>query len=141
MIVKSFLLFAGLFFALTLSSSISSVSSASKLERAEVNFSSPVQLMGKTLQGNYIFVHNDEASARGETCTFVYRNSESPKNLVASFHCTSAIRNRVTHFTVRSAQNVMDETEITEFQFRGATVAHLLPAYLHDAHIAIVPLN
>ena len=97
--------------------------------------------MGKTLQGNYIFVHNDEASARGETCAFVYKNSESRKNLVASFHCASALRNKVAHFTVRSVKNEMSETEITEFQFPNAAVAHLLPAYLHDTHIAVVPMN
>ena len=143
--MKIFLLFAGLFCALTLSSnSISSVSSATttaRLQRAEMKFSDPVQLMGATLQGDYIFVHNDEASARGEACTFVYKNSEKPKNLVASFHCTTAVRNKAVHFTVRSAKNEMGQFEVTEFQFKGSSVAHVLPAYLHDAHVSIVPMN
>jgi|SRR5215204_7080074 len=144
MIVKTFLLFASLLIALTLSNNSTSVSSATttdKLQRAEANFSSPVQLLGVTLQGDYIFIHDDEASARGEACTFVYKNSEKPKNLVVSFHCTSAVRSNVAHFTVRSAQNEMGQLEVTEFQFPGSVVGHVLPAYLHDAHVSIVPIN
>jgi hypothetical protein len=143
MIVKTFLFFAGLFcaFALSSNSSVSSATTTAKLQRAEASFSSPVQLMGATLQGDYIFVHNDEASGRGEACTFVYKNSEKPKNLVTSFHCTTALRSKVAHFTVRSAPNEMGQLEVTEFQFPDSSVAHLLPAYLHDGHVSIVPIK
>jgi hypothetical protein len=133
--VKTLLFFASLLCALALSSSaISSVSSAStiaRLQRAEVSFSSPVQLMGETLRGNYIFVHNDEASARGEACTFVYKNSEKPENLVTSFHCTKAVRIKATRFTVRSKRNEMGQLEVKEIQFPGSTLTHLVPLLPH----------
>src|SRR6185503_20487452 len=75
-IMKSFLLFIGLIGALTLSSSLtSSVTSAAntaKRERAVMKFNEPVTLMGVTLKGEYLFLHDDEAMARGEACTYVY---------------------------------------------------------------------
>lgn len=144
--MKSFLIFASLLCALTLSSSsVSSVSSAAGMarrQRAEVNFAHPVQLMGVTLQGDYLFVHDDEAMARGEACTFVYQGlNEKPKKLVASFHCMPAARNQVAYFTVRFSPNEMGQLELTEFQFAGSTEAHLVPAHQHDVHIAVVPMN
>lgn len=144
--MKSFLLFAGLLCALTLSSSsVSSVSSApgiARLQRAEMTFAHPVELMGVTLQGDYLFVHDDQAMARGEACTFVYKGlNEKPKNLVATFHCVPAARNQVAYFTVRTSPNEMGQLELTEFQFAGSTEAHLVPAHQHDAHVAIVPMN
>ena len=143
--MKTFLLFGGLFFALAISSnaisSASNTTNTSKRQRAEVNFSSPIQVMGATLRGDYIFVHDDGATARGEACTFVYKNSEKPKNLVVSFHCTAVVRNKVAHFTVRSSENPLGQEEITEFQFPGTAVGHVLPAYLHTEHISIVPIT
>jgi hypothetical protein len=144
--MRNFLLFAGILCALTLSSSsIPSVSSAagiSRHQRAEVNFAQPVQLMGVTLQGDYLFVHNDEAMVRGDACTFVYQGlSEKPNKLVATFHCIPAARNQVAHFTVRSSPNEMGQLELMEFQFAGSTEAHVVPSHQHDEHIAIVPIN
>ena len=46
---------------------------AARKEQAVTNFSQPVKLMGVTLKGEYLFVHDDAAMARGETCTFVYK--------------------------------------------------------------------
>ncbi len=144
--MKSFLLFAGLLGALALSStSISSGSSAAGIatrQRAEMNFANPVLLMGVTLQGDYLFVHDDLAMARGDACTCVYKGlNEKPKNLVASFHCLPAGRNQVAHFTVRTAPNEMGQLELMEYQFAGSTEAHLVPSHQHDVHIAIVPMN
>lgn len=107
-----------------------------------MNFAHPVELMGVTLQGDYLFVHDDQAMARGEACTFVYKGfNEKAKNLVATFHCLPAYRNQVAHFTVRTSQNEMGQRELTEFQFAGSTEAHLVPAPTHDAHIALAPMN
>lgn len=143
--MKSFLLLAGLLCALTLSSSsVPSVSSAgvARRQRAETTFALPVQLMGVTLQGDYLFVHDDEAMVRGEACTFVYKGlNEKPNNLVATFHCVPAARNQVVYFTVRSSLNEMGQLELTEYQFAGSTEAHLVPAHQHDVHIAGMPLN
>ena len=144
--MKSFLLIAGLLCALTLSSSsISSGSSAAAVarrQRAEVNFPNAVKLMGVTLQGNYLFVHDDEAMARGEACTYIYKGlNENPKNLVATFHCIPATRNQAVYFTVRTATDEMGQAQLTEFQYPGSTEAHLVPSHQHDGHVPIAPMN
>lgn len=144
--MRNFLLFAGILCALTLSSSIPSVSSSpgmSRKQQAEVNFAQPVQLMGETLQGDYLFVHDDEAMVRGDACTFVYKGlNEKANKLVATFHCIPAARNQVAHFTVRSSPNEMGQLELMEFQFAGSTEAHVVPTpHQHDEHVAIVPIN
>ena len=144
--MKSFLLFAGLLCALTLSSSsvpaVSSGVGVIRLQRAEVNFAQPVELMGVTLKGDYVFVHDDQAMARGEACTFVYRGfNEEPKNLVSTFHCLPAARNQVAHFTVRTSRNEMGQLEITEYQFAGSAEAHLVPTHPHYAYVPLVWMN
>ena len=125
------------------SSSIPSVSNAAgiaKRQRAETNFYRPIQLMGVTLQGDYLFVHDDEAMARGEACTFVYKGfSENPKNLVVSFHCLPAGRNQVAYFTVRSSMNELGQLQLTEYQFAGSSEGHVVPAHSHSAHVPVVP--
>ena len=144
--MKSFFLIAGLLCALTLSSSLissgSSAAGVARRQRAEVNFANSVKLMGVTLQGNYLFVHDDEAMARGEACTYVYKGlNENPKNLVATFHCIPATRNQAVYFTVRTATDEMGQAQLTEFQYPGSTEAHLVPAHQHDVHVPIVPMK
>ena len=131
--MKSVLLFIALICAVTLSSSLTqsgaTAATGAKRERAVIKFSQPVMLMGKTLKGEYLFVHDDLAMARGEACTFVYKgNADIPNKLVVSFHCTPAQRDQVADFTVRSLQTSPGVTELKEFQFGGSTEAHLVPA-------------
>lgn len=130
--MKKPLFLVGLLFALVLSgSSILSITSAAagtKNARAEVRFDQPVNLMGQTLKGNYLFVHDDLAMARGEACTYVYKgNAEVRENLVISFHCKPQERNKASHFTVRSRQTTSGLEVLTEFQFSGSTESHLIP--------------
>ena len=129
--MKSVLLFIALICAVTLGSSLmqsSATATGAKRERAVMKFSQPVLLMGKTLKGEYLFVHDDLAMARGEACTFVYKgNADIPNKLVASFHCTPAQRDKVSDFTVRSVEISPGLTELQEFQFAGSTEAHLVP--------------
>jgi hypothetical protein len=144
--MKGFLLFIALLCAVTLSSSstpsVTNVANAAKKERAVTNFSQPVKLLSVTLKGEYLFVHDDEAMARGEACTFVYKGvAEVPSNLVFSFHCTPAERAKVANFTVRTLLISPAEYELKEFQFAGSTEAHLVPVSYHAAHVPIVPLN
>lgn len=130
--MKSILLFIAVLCALTLSNSLTPTAvratSMAKKDRAVIKFSQPLVLMGATLQGEYLFVHDDAAMARGEACTFVYKgNVEIPNKLVVSFHCTPAVRDKVARFTVRSVQVSPGLSEIREFQFGGMTEAHLVP--------------
>ena len=139
--MKSSLLFIALLCALTLSSSAPSVSSAAnaaKKDRAVTRFDQPVELMGVTLKGEYLFVHDDAAMMRGEACTFVYKGvAETLKNLVVAFHCEPAARGKVSHFTVRTFLTPAGQNELREFQFEGSSEAHVVPVSQHAAHVNI----
>ena len=145
-IMKSFLLFIALLFVVTLSSSsaptVTNAARAAKTERAVMRFDRPVTLMDVTLRGEYLFVHDDAAMARGESCTYVYKGTtEDPNRLVVAFHCIPVQRVKVDYFTVRTSPGATGDYELREFQFKGSTEAHLVPMHLHNAHVAIVPVN
>ena len=143
--MKSSLLFFALLSALTLSSSAPSVSNAAnaaKKDRAVTRFDQPVELMGVTLKGEYLFVHDDAAMMRGEACTFVYKGvAETLNNLVVAFHCEPAARGKVTHFTVRTFLTPAGQTELREFQFAGSSETHVVPVSQHAAHVNIAQLD
>jgi len=144
--MKKILLFITLLSALTLSSglasSVTNASSVGKKERAMVTFTEPVKLMGVTLRGDYLFVHNEEAMLRGDECSYIYKGpAEIPDNLVVSFHCTPAERAKASRFTVRTDQIIPGQNEITEYQFAGSTEAHLVRTSVHTGHIPITGLR
>lgn len=142
--MKSFLLFIALLCAVTLSSSsvpsVTNAANAAKKERAVMNFDRPVEVMGVTLKGEYLFVHDDRTMAHGEACTFVYKGlAEIPKNLVVSFHCLPAVRDKVAHFTVRTLLTASGKYELREYQFAGSTEGHLVPFSQPIAYLNLVP--
>ena len=143
--MKSFLLFAALVCALTLSTSltspVSNAANAPKREQGVMKFNQPVSIMGVTLKGEYLFVHDDLAMAQGEACTYVYEGQAAiAKNLVASFHCRPVIRNRVDSFTVRT-QLTPTGYELKEYQFAGSLEAHRVPLNPHEGHVAITDVG
>ena len=140
--MRSLFLFIAFLGALTLSSSIvpsvSNASNTAKKERAVMKFSEPVQLMGAELKGEYLFVHDNEAMARGEACTYVYKGAaENVNNLVISFHCMPVAAPRAPYFRVRAGLNMLGQYEIREFQFAGSTEVHLVPLNHHTAHVTL----
>ena len=128
--MKSLFLLAVLLFAVALSSSTAVVSKAAnpaKTKKATVLFNDPVMLMGVTLKGQYLFVHDDEAMARGEACTFVYKGDTAiASKLVVSFHCVPTQRLKVDGFIVRT-ELVGGINQLREYQFSGETEAHTVP--------------
>lgn len=129
--MKSLLLFVALLGAVVLTSTSSAVNNSPVRgkQKATMQFSQPVILQGVTLKGEYLFVHDDAAMARGEACTRVYKgNVEVANKLVVSFHCVPIERAMTNHFIVRSLQVAPGTVEITEFQFKGDTEAHAIPA-------------
>jgi hypothetical protein len=128
--MKSLLLLTALLFAVVLSSSsvvVTRASNPAKKQKATVLFNDPVRLMGVTLKGQYLFVHDDAAMARGETCTFVYKgDAEIANKLVVSFHCTPTQRLKVGSFVVRT-ELLSGFNELREYQFNGETEAHMVP--------------
>jgi hypothetical protein len=98
-------------------------------QKATVNFDRPVVLQGMTLKGEYLFVHDDAAMARGDVCTFIYKGTgEAQKNLVTSFHCVPVQRTKAMRFSIRTAELSPGIHTITEYQFSGDTEAHGIPA-------------
>ena len=130
--MKSLFLLFALLFAVALSTSsaiVSKASNADRKQKAVAQFNEPVRLQGVLLKGEYLFVHDDAAMMRGEACTLVYKgNAEIADNLVTSFHCTPVQREQVYSFSVRTRQTSPGVNEVSEFQFRGETEAHGVPA-------------
>ena len=140
--MRRLLLFIAFLGALTVPNSmlpsVSTAANAGGKERAVTKFTEPIQLMGAQLKGEYLFVHDDEAMARGEACTYVYKGqAENVNNLVISFHCMPVAAAKAPYFRVRASVNMSGQYEITEFQFAGSTEVHLVPSNQHSAHVTI----
>lgn len=130
--MKSLLLFVTLLCAVVLTSTSFAVdkSPTARKQKATAHFNQPVILQGVTLQGEYLFVHDDALMARGEACTRVYKgNAEIARNLVVEFHCVPIKRTKSDYFIVRTTQRANNVMEVTEFQFKGDTEAHGTPAF------------
>lgn len=128
--MKKVTLFGALLAAIILTASfVPSIAGAgsAKKDRAVMRFDEPVSLMGVTLKGDYLFIHDDAAMARGESCTYVYKGvAEISAKLVVSFHCIPEARSRVESFTVRT-EVLSGVTLLREVQFPGDTETHLVP--------------
>jgi hypothetical protein len=101
-----------------------------KRESAVVEFSQNVKVQGVLLRGSYIFVHDEERMARGEPCSWIYRNKNGKEGaLVASFHCVHTENAKAKDFTVRLRKNntPYEVLELLEFQFKGSTAGHRVP--------------
>lgn len=104
-------------------------------QQAVTRFDRPAVLQGVTLKGEYLFVHDEAAMKRGEHCTYVYKgNVANRSKLVLSFHCIPIERTKATHFVIRSVETLPGTVEVQEFQFKGDTEAHGVPATTH-AHV------
>ena len=128
--MKSLLLFVTLICAVALTSTSFAIdkSPAAQKQKATAQFNKPVVVQGVTLKGEYLFVHDDAAMARGEACTRIYKGSaEIATNLVVEFHCVPIQRAKTNYFIVRTQQRADGVIEINEFQFKGDTEAHALP--------------
>jgi len=128
--MKSLFLLGALLLAIVLSSSFavsSNTAAAGKKQKAVAQFNDPVRLMGVTLKGTYLFVHDDAAMARGEACSYVYKGeAEIASKLVGSFHCTPVQRLKIDSFVVRT-ERIGGFNELREYQFSGGTEAHMAP--------------
>ncbi len=105
-------------------------SSAAKKQQALTKFDKAVSVHGMVLTpGQYLFVHDDAAMARGEACTYIYKGDAQDKNkLAVSFHCTPLERAKAGHFVLRSSETPTGVMELREFQFKGDTESHVVPA-------------
>lgn len=110
-------------------------SNTARKQSAVINFNRAVVLHGVTLNGEYLFVHDDAAMQRGEACTYVYEgNAPVPRKLVVSFHCVPVQRVKAKNFIVRTVETSPGVAELQEFQFAGDTEAHAVPISI-DQHM------
>ena len=99
------------------------------------NIPDKTKLLKATLQGKYIFVHDDSKMAKGEPCLYVYEYSEDqagrpdvkPEKLVVSFHCQPVQRDKATRIVLTYGMISPDLLELREIQFAGSTEAHRVP--------------
>ena len=96
-------------------------------QKAVITFNQPVLLHGVKLQGEYLFVHDEEARMRGEACARIYKGTyEQASRLVVSFHCLRVERPKAAYFSVTSGPSATGMLEVREFQFKGETKAHMV---------------
>lgn len=113
------------------------VAQTPKKDVAVVDLPDKTKMMKEVLQGKYIFVHDEEAMAKGQPCFYVYKYSQDaagkpeikPANLVLSFNCQHLERNKAQQIvlTYTMAPGNADLFEIKEVQFAGSTAVHRLP--------------
>jgi len=127
---KLFFIFVTLGALVLASFALEANASSVKKQRATMRFDKATTVHGVVLTpGQYLFVHDDAAMARGDACTLIYKGDTATANkLVVSFHCTPAERTKATHFVTRSTEKPGGVVELLEFQFKGDTEAHLIPA-------------
>ena len=127
---KSFFIFVALG-ALVLGSFAfeTNASRTAKKQLALTRFDKAVSVNGVVLTpGQYLFVHDDAAMAKGEACTYIYKGDAQVANkLAVSFHCTPLERAKAGHFVLRSTETPAGVVELREFQFKGDTESHVVP--------------
>jgi hypothetical protein len=104
---------------------------ASGREEGVIRFRTPVRVLGVVLQGEYLFVHDDEKMAKGEDCTAIYKLDSGKRGQpVVTFHCVPVVRDKVTSFRVRTTLVSTEPLlyELQEYQFAGSTEAHQVPS-------------
>ena len=127
---KLFFIFVTLGALVLASFALEANASSVKKQRATRRFAKATTVHGVVLTpGQYLFVHDDAAMARGDACTLIYKGDTATANkLVVSFHCTPTERTKATHFVTRSTEKPGGVVELLEFQFKGDTESHLVPA-------------
>lgn len=103
-----------------------------QIQKAIVEFTEPVKLLGAILKGDYMFLHDEAKMAQGEPCTWVYARGETGRfdKLVVSFHCIPVIRDEPAESfkVVISAMNpAISLPEVLEYQFAGSAEGHKVP--------------
>src|SRR5215831_4542419 len=104
-----------------------------KVEMAVLEFTEKTELLGVTLLGKYVFIHDDQKKAEGKECLYVYEYTGDTKTPVASrlgrqvlaFHCEMIERpnSKIDVLTLTMSKN-SNIFEIKEIQFAGTEKGH-----------------
>jgi hypothetical protein len=103
-----------------------------QIQKAAVEFTEPVKLLGAILKGSYLFLHDEGKMSRGEPCTWVYGRGETGKfdKLVVSFHCIPVKRDQPAQrfkVMISGVNSPFTVPELIEYQFAGSTEGHQVP--------------
>jgi len=103
-----------------------------QIQKATVEFTEPVKLLGVILKGSYLFLHDEGKMARGEPCSWVYARGETGKfdRLVASFHCIPVQREEPAEqfkVIIAGMNSPFTMPEVVEYRFAGSTEGHQVP--------------
>ena len=106
---------------------------ANKVDMAVLEFTEKTELLGVTLLGKYVFIHDDQKKAEGKECLYVYEyNGDSktplPSRLgkqVLAFHCEMVERpkSKIDVLTLAMSKEA-SIFEIKEIQFAGTDKGH-----------------
>jgi len=102
---------------------------------AVVNIPDKTKLVKVTLQGKYIFVHDEDKMAKGEPCFYVYEYSQDAcgepevkaEKLVLSFHCQPVQRSKASDIVLTYGMISPELFELREIQFAGSVEGHRVP--------------
>lgn len=103
-----------------------------EIQKASVEFTEPVKLLGVILKGSYLFMHDEGKMSRGEPCTWVYGRGETGRfdKLIVSFHCIPVERDEpAKQFSVIISGVISPFTlpDVIEYRFAGSTEGHQVP--------------
>jgi hypothetical protein len=100
-----------------------------RIQKAVVQFTEPVKLLNVVLNGEYLFVHDEDKMAKGEACSYVYtRENGQQGKLVVSFHCQPVPREPSNQFTVTVTPGPnSDLLELVEYRFANSPEGHRVP--------------
>jgi hypothetical protein len=108
-------------------------------DEAIVNFSEPVLVGTEWVMGRAVVVHDDDAKARGEACTFIYTQDKTGHlKLVRSYKCERVKRPEANSFKLVTQRDPNGNRVLAEVQFRGQAFGHeFLPdtaAHVHGSN-------
>lgn len=103
-----------------------------EIQKAVVEFTEPVKLLGAVLKGDYLFLHDEGKMALGEPCAWVYARGDTGKfdKLVVSFHCIPVTRDDPTErfkVIIAATNPAIGPPEVLEYRFAGSTEGHQVP--------------
>jgi len=104
-----------------------------KVDMAVLEFTEKTEILGVTLFGKYVFIHDDQKKAEGKECLYVYEYTGDAKaplaarlgKQVLAFHCQMIERpnSKIDVLTLTMSKDA-GIFEIKEIQFAGTDKGH-----------------
>jgi hypothetical protein len=108
-----------------------------RVDMAVLEFPEKAKILGVTLLGKYVFIHDDQKKADGKECLYIYEYNGDASTPVGSrlgkqvlaFHCQTVERSKVKlDVLTLTATKEPGVLEIKEIQFAGSDKGHRVPS-------------